>query len=343
MDNTIIDYDCKELLERFVAEGIDMRTFSNKRILLTGATGLIGTYFLYLFKQYSNTVRIDFTVNIVVHNGLPDHLKEFENCSWLNILCGDLVDYSFLQTLTAYDIIIHAAGYGQPGKFMENQEKTLLLNTMVTDELLKKVVPGGDFLFVSTSEVYSGSDKYPYTETTHGVSMPDHIRACYIEGKRCGEAFCYAFKDKINVKIARVALAYGPGVRADDKRVLYNFIQKGMNGQIEMLDGGTAQRVYCYISDTVEILFKILISGKEIVYNVGGKDTISIKELAELVAECLNAKVIVPTNEKGKLEAAPAVVCMDISRVIQEFKKDYFIPIDIGVRNTVKWYSQYFE
>ena len=100
-------------------------------------------------------------------------------------------------------------------EFMQNPVKTLQLNTSTTLLLFEKLLPGGKFLFISTSELYSGLSHPPFTEQQIGTTNTTHPRACYIEGKRCGEAIVNAFREQgVNAKSARLALAYGPGTEA---------------------------------------------------------------------------------------------------------------------------------
>ena len=335
MGNKIIEEDIASIWSEF-----DLSPLAGKSVLITGASGLIGTYMIYSLLRWNNTSSDKIQVALVIHRELPDHLRDLEQHPEITIHRGDLSDYRFFESLPIFDCIIHAAGYGQPGMFMENQIKTIRLNTIATDLLLAHLSPAGRFLFVSTSEVYSGSPETPYTETTVGATMPDHLRACYIEGKRCGEAICHAYMgtDK-TVKIGRVSLAYGPGVRKTDKRVLYNFIEKGLCGSIQMMDAGRAKRVYCYVSDTVSLLWNILLRGKEHTYNVGGMSHTTIAELAALIGENLNVSVTFPEEEQGMF-GAPREVFVDMNRALSEFGKKKFVSLEDGLARTIEWYRE---
>ena len=335
MGNKIISEDIESIWSE-----IDLSPLAGKTVLITGASGLIGTYMIYSLLHWNDGSQDKIHISIVIHRELPDHLKELEQNSAVTIYRGDLSDYRFFESLPTFDCIIHAAGYGQPGLFMENQIKTIRLNTMATDLLLAHLAPAGRFLFVSTSEVYSGSVETPYTETTVGATMPDHMRACYIEGKRCGEAICHAYMgtDK-TVKIGRVSLAYGPGIRKTDKRVLYNFIEKALHGSIQMMDTGRAKRVYCYVSDTVSILWNILLRGKENIYNVGGMSHTTIADLATLIGENLKVSVVFPEEEQG-MRGAPGEVFVDMSRATSEFGKKNFVSLENGLARTIAWYRE---
>lgn len=334
MSSKIIEEDIVRIWEEF-----SLKPIAGKTILLTGSTGLIGTYLIYSIIKFNKDNNNKIKLVLIAHNDLPKHLNFLEYDSCIEIYRGDLSDYVFCQSLPCADYIIHAAGYGQPGKFMSDKMKTILINTMATKMLLEKLNENGKFLFVSTSEVYSGSDKVPYSEDDYGTTMPDHFRACYIEGKRCGEAICHAFEERHNnsVKIARVSLSYGPGVRNSDKRVLYNFIQKGLDGKISMLDAGEAKRVYCYVSDTVSILWNILLRGEDIVYNVGGKSHTTIFELATLIAKVLQVPLEKPFQYASEI-GAPKEVFVDMKKVEKEFNKTQYVSLEEGIGRTIAWY-----
>ncbi len=333
MDNGIIEED----IER-IWNDINLECLKGKSVLLTGATGLIGTYIIYTLLKFNSNKNNRVQIHLVVHDELPSHLSFLQNEEMIKIYSGDLSEYSFCNSLPCCDYIIHAAGYGQPGKFMNNKIKTIRLNTVVTDVLLSKVKKNGRFLFISTSEIYSGSEDIPYKESSRGLTMPDHGRACYIEGKRCGEAICHAWEDLgTTVRIARVALAYGPGVRSSDKRVLYNFIQKGLHGRIELMDSGSAVRVYCYVADTVVHLWNIFLYGKESTYNVGGTSKTTIRQLAENIGDILQVPVCLPQELKA-LEEAPREVYLDMEKMINEFGNRTYVSLEDGIRRTVQWY-----
>ncbi len=111
------------------------------------------------------------------------------------VLRLDLADFRTYPELPTVDVVIHAAGYGQPGRFMANPGATIAINTSSTAALIERLRGrDGRFLFISTSEVYSGSQKEFVAEGDIGTTTPEHPRACYIEGKRCGEAICNSFR-----------------------------------------------------------------------------------------------------------------------------------------------------
>lgn len=328
MFELIID-DCKK-----IKDSIDFSWFKNKKILVTGASGLLGIYFVSTLKLIKDEYNIE--IYVWVKSTLDgDILSFFEDC---NIIQSDITDLEIFEKLPLFDCIIHSSGYGQPGRFLQNKIKTIELNSTSTINLFKILKPTGKFLFLSTSEIYNGLENENIDESLIGNTNTDHPRACYIEGKRIGETICYAHKEiGIDVKIGRLSLAYGPGTKISDQRVLNSLIEKGLTkDEIKLLDSGSAIRTYCYISDAVEMFWNILLYGKDTLYNIGGTSKVSILELSKLIGKKLSKPVILPENV-SPLEGSPKVVNMSIEKYLKEFNKKKFVGIDEGLEKTIKW------
>lgn len=277
-----------------------------KTLIVTGAYGLVGSNFIDAVPKY-----------------FDEQIKVIK------------VKFDDLSRCEPADYILHAAGYGQPLKFSEDKVNTISINTKTTMDLFHYLKPQGKFLFVSSSEVYSGAES-PYTEEMIGTTTPEHPRACYIEGKRCGEAICHAYRQSgWDVKIARLALAYGPGTKPGDTRVLNQFIEQGFNGEIELRDAGQAQRTYIYIDDAVDLLWKILLKGKDCTYNVGGFSTVTVLELANEIGKLMNVPVTMPESDKG-LKDAPTCVMLDMDKTLKEFNQS-FVPLQKGLQRTIRY------
>lgn len=318
-------------------KGVDLAFLRGKTVLITGATGLLGNYLTAFLKYYRDNNGINFNLVATASSQADAYYYDFLNSDSDVFLSGDLTDQKFLTTLPAADLIIHAAGYGQPGKFMNDQVKTLQLNTSVTLSLFEKLNTGGKFLFVSSSEVYNGSTNLPYKESDIGYTNTDNIRSCYIEGKRSGEAICFAYSQRgVEARVARLSLAYGPGTKKTDERVLNNFIAKGLQGSINLLDFGLAGRTYCYITDAIEIIFNIITSGQDFIYNVGGESKTTIGDLAKKIASLINVPLTFPLQAKT-LIGAPADVSLDLTKVKNHFNKHNFVSLEAGLVRTIEW------
>ncbi len=328
--------------------GIDLSPLAGKRVLVTGASGLIGTYFIEGIKAWCSKTDADVEV-IGLCASEPDtwwkNIFDGKNFRWIR---GDLTNYSFRESLPTVDYVIHAAGYGQPGKFLLDPVKTIELNTTATVDLFRKISDEGRLFFVSTSEVYVGSDDPQPDENEIGVTNTDWPRASYIEGKRSGEAICHAFKKQSKQsRIARLALGYGPGTRSGDQRVLHSFIERALrDGKITLMDHGQASRTYCYVTDAVEMMWNIFLHGKHATYNVGGISKTTIAKLAMSIGQILNVPVEFPKELpqiSTTTNGAPTDVSMNISRYLSEFHKTSFVSLDDGLRKTIEWQTQFWK
>jgi len=326
-----------------ICRGVDFSDLKGKSVLITGASGLLGIHLIaslrHLSKKGNGPARV---IAIVRSNPLPYQTAFFKD-SPIELHQGDLTDSQFCAALPKVDYIIHSAGYGQPVRFMQNPIETIQINTSATLSLFERLLPGGKFLFVSTAEVYSGLGSLFHRETEIGTTNTTHPRACYIEAKRCGEAICNSYRSLgVDAKSARLALAYGPGTKPGDKRVLNSFIEKGLNGKINLLDQGLAKRTYCYVTDAVDIIWNILLFGTQPIYNVGGDSRTTIRELAEHIGKILNVPIIFPA-ESDQLEGAPADVQLDMSLVKAAFGKTDFISFEEGLSRTIDWQSALYQ
>jgi len=317
-----------------ITNTIDFSQLRNKNVLVTGASGLIGIYMLSCLKN----VKEKFNIKIYawVKNDIDPFFKNiFDECF---IIQNDITDQSIFDKLPNFDYIIHSSGYAQPNKFLDDKIKTITLNTVTTINLLNKLNKDGKFLFVSTSELYSGLNVELLSEEDIGTTNTNHPRSCYIDSKRCGESICYSFIEKgIDIKIARLSLAYGPGTKPNDTRVMNSIIQKALlNDVIELFDDGSAVRTYCYITDIVEMFWNILFFGKHRLYNVGGISKTTILDLANKIGNTLNKRVITPSKNEG-LKGSPKLVNLNLNRYIDEFNKKEFVSLDEGLIQTINW------
>lgn len=330
----IIDEDAAR-----VCGAVDLAPLDGGSVLLTGASGLVGLHMLAVLRQRARQTRRPIKVTAIARGTPPAAFRDFFDSPHIRLQTMDLGDADAIRALPQHDHIIHAAGYGQPHRFVSDPLNTIRLNTVATLALIEKLAPNGNFLFMSSSEIYSGSPFTPHKEEDIGTTDPGHVRACYIEGKRCGEAICHAFRAQGRaVKAARLALAYGPGTRVDDQRVLNTLIRRALlEYRVALLDQGAARRTYGYITDVVEMLFSILLYGRDAVYNVGGRSSTTIAELARAIAEIAGVPMSLPAQDRG-LAGAPSDVSLDLTRVCQEFGKRDFVPLHEGLERTIAGY-----
>jgi len=331
----------KSLIEKDMYElssGQKWPDLSGKSVLITGGTGLIGINFVNFFLSLGASVSITIRQQCSVHEKIFPELKN------VNINVVDFKDDRLFEFGEKYDYIIHAAGYSSPARFMEEQIQTIKIG-YATNDLLKLLKPDGKFLFISSSEVYSGlkRTRNGYDENEIGCVPINHKRISYIETKKMGEIIINLAREQgIDAKSVRVSLVYGPGIRYNDKRVLHDIIQKAITSKkIQLLDSGKSIRTYCYISDGIEMMANVLFYGKKNVYNIGGISYTTIYDLALKISEKIgDVKVIKGTyNNIG----APPFVMVNMLRYFEEFGNKSFVSLDDGLKNTIKWQKHFMD
>ena len=332
MDRDVIMADAQAVCARV---GLDR--LADARVLITGASGLIGTYFLGCLAALNDTGgRVDVIAQVFTEP--PMHLLPLIERSRARLLQINLSDFRDYARLPEADVIVHGAGYAQPLRFMSAAAATLQIGTAATLALLQRVRHGGHFLFLSSAQVYTGLNGTVCAESTVGTTTPAHPRSSYIEGKRAGEAACHAFRaEGVHATVARLGDVYGPGTRPHDKRALNAFIEQALTlGEIRMLDSGSAVRAYGYVADAVDRLWRILLTGHDTVYNVGGRQLTTIAGVAGLIGRLTGATVI-PGPAGPGVAGAPDALRLDLTRVNAEFGEQDEVALEDGLAATIAW------
>lgn len=273
---------------------------ANKSILITGATGLIGS-FLVDVLAYKN-----------IHENLNCHIYALgrnKNMAFrrFNTYFSDSF-FSFIkQDITQplkfekkVDFIIHLASNTHPLAYATDPIGTITTNIIGTNNLLQFASQRKNvrFLFASSNEIYGENrgDVEFFDENYCGYLNSNTLRAGYPESKRCGEALCQAYYRSKNVDfvIARLTRTFGPTMIDGDSKVISQFIQNAIKNQAIILKSSGEQKYsFTYVADAVTGLLTVLMRGKKSeAYNVADKGSnISLKKLANLVAELSNSTV----------------------------------------------------
>ena len=312
--------------------------FENTRILITGVTGLLGINIAAAFVSARQMGLFRGELVGVSRSGeIPS--------SW-RVLLDEVVPWSIGDAKApldrTFDVIFHAAGYGQPARFMAEPLATMRMNSIGTLDVLELLKPGGRFVNFSSSEVYWGISGDEANEDRVGVSGPDHPRAMYIEAKRFSETV-------INIATQtgrgaglnlRVSLVYGPGAKWDDSRVMSDFIRSGLvNRRIELRDSGTAVRNYLFVDDAVKLIVRLTVDNFSGTVNLGGESKTTILELAELVADETESVVVVPSIASQSVAGAPTSVSVSLERLQSLTKLADRVSLPEGVSRTIEWFE----
>lgn len=320
-------------------EGLNLDPLHDQTVLITGASGLIGTWLLDSLVRLRLKKRGVLRVFAQVHRSPSAALQRQADEHGFQILRLDLADYYDYGFLPCADLIIHAAGPAQPADFLARPAETFSVNTAGTRALLERLNPGGRFLFCSSNAVYVGRDGI-LTEDDIGTSTPADARAGYIEGKRGGETLVYIARAQgAEARIVRLGATYGPGTRRDDQRALNVFIRQAICQQrIDLLDSGAAVRTYLYVADAVEMLWRIVLEGTQAVYNLCGRKAVAVATAAETIGRLTGVVVHYPPGVNGEsMPGGTAELWRDTTRLDVEFGKTEYVALADGLQRTIDW------
>ena len=270
---------------------------SGCNILITGATGLIGSCIVEVLLSHPGK---DYHVYASGRNEDRAKLRfqEYTDDPSFHFIKYDVSEP--LEGDTRFDFIIHAASNASPNFFATKPVEVIKSNIIGVSNLMDYGLHHGlkRFLFVSSGEVYGEGDGRVFTEDYSGYVDPTSPRSCYPSSKRAAETLCVSYGAEYGVEtvIARPCHTYGPHFTESDNRVYAQFIRNVLNGEdIVMKSTGEQFRSWCYVVDCVSALLYILLKGENgQAYNIADENSnITIKELAEIIAEIGGKKVVI--------------------------------------------------
>ena len=307
-----------------------------ERILITGGAGFIGSHLCeYLLEKEYYVICMD---NFITGNkGNVSHLKDSENFEIVN---HDITKY--IDIKGELDYILHFASPASPIDYLKLPIQTLKVGSLGTHNALglaKK--KKSKFLLASTSEVYGDPLINPQPETYWGNVNPIGPRGVYDEAKRFAEAMTMAYHrvHKIDTRIVRIFNTYGPRMRRNDGRVVPNFITQALkNEPITVYGDGKQTRSFCYISDLIHGIYRLMLSDENEPVNLGNPEETTILEFANLVKEITksDSKIIfkeLPVDD-------PRVRRPDISKARQVLEWEPWVGLENGLKETIEWFSK---
>lgn len=250
------------------------------KILVTGGAGFIGSHLCKkLVQSDNNVICLD-----NLYTGSIDNIKSLLERKNFSFIQCDVENAPDIDVEQIYNLACPAS----PPHYQKNPVKTIrtsVIGIMNMLELARKY--GATLLQASTSEVYGNPLEHPQSEEYWGNVNPIGIRSCYDEGKRCAETLLFDYNRQFGVdtRVVRIFNTYGPNMAIDDGRVVSNFIVQALKGEdITIYGDGTQTRSFCYVSDLVDGIMKMMNSNCVTTpINLGNPNERTVLELAELI------------------------------------------------------------
>lgn len=279
------------------------KKLENKTILLSGATGLVGSFLIDTIMYKNMNEGLNCKIYAICRNidRAKERFEKYSNNEFLKIIAHDINKKLTITSLKKVNYVLHLASNTHPKLYATEPISTITTNIIGTKNMLDFAIKhkADRFLFASSNEIYGENrgDIEKFDEDYCGYINSNTLRAGYPESKRCGEALCQAYlKEKnLNIVIARLTRTYGPTVLSNDSKAISQFINKAINNEdIVLKSAGNQYYSFLYVSDTVSGMLKVLLDGNTgEAYNVSDeKSDITLKDLANLIAKTCNKKVV---------------------------------------------------
>jgi UDP-glucuronate decarboxylase len=304
-------------------------------ILVTGGAGFIGSHLCKKLVDEGNHVFCLDNMYTGTYTNIADLLKN-PNFDFINASVTDEIKVEVEQ-------IYNLACPASPIHYQYDPVmtmKTSILGAMRVLDLARKCQ--ATVLQASTSEVYGDPLKHPQNEEYWGNVNPIGIRACYDEGKRAAETlfFDYHRQYGVNIKVVRIFNTYGPNMAENDGRVVSNFIVQALSGKkITIYGDGSQTRSFCYVSDLVDGLIRMMNSDAEIIgpINIGNPVEKTVLELAKMIITLTDSSseiVIKDLPQDDPLKRKP-----DISKAEQLLDWRPLVPLEEGLKKTINYFE----
>ena len=305
------------------------------RILVTGGAGLIGSHLCdYFIARGDEVIAID---NFIT--GSPDNIAQLMDHPRFKFIRQDVTD--FLRVEGYLDAVLHFASPASPVSYTAYPIQTLKVGALGTHKACGLArAKGARFLLASTSEVYGDPLVSPQSESYWGNVNPIGPRGVYDEAKRYAEAMTLAYHraHNLDTRIVRIFNTYGPRNALDDGRVVPNFVGQAVRGEPLTVQGdGSQTRSFCYVSDLVEGIARLLESNEVMPVNIGNPNETTILTFAE--------KINALTGNKAGIVFRPRPVddpnrrCPDITRAKTILGWEPKVSLDEGLEKTIAYFS----
>lgn len=276
----------------------------DKSVLISGATGLIGSFFIDTIMWRNEKYNLNCKVYALARNEkcAHDRFAYCWNLSTYQFISADINKQLVRDDIGTIDFILHLASNTHPVAYATDPIGTITMNIIGTQNMLEFAVIHNTIrcVFASSNEIYGENrgDIEKFNESYCGYIDSNTLRAGYPESKRCGEALCQAYiKQKgLDIVIPRFTRSYGPTLLKSDTKALSQFLHKGIASEdIVLKSAGTQFYSYLYVADAVSGLLTVLLKGERgEAYNIADEASdIMLKDLATTIAEYIGKKVVI--------------------------------------------------
>ena len=307
----------------------------NKKILVTGGGGFIGSHLCEKLLNLGNEV-------LCVDNfftGNKSNIRHLLSNTSFELLRHDVTFPLYVEADEIYNFACPAS----PVYYQKDPVQTTKTSVHGAINLLglaKRL--GAKIIQASTSEIYGDPEVHPQTEEYWGKVNPIGIRSCYDEGKRCAETlfFDYYRQHKLDIKVIRIFNTYGPRMQPDDGRVVSNFIVQALtNKDITIYGDGKQTRSFCFVSDLVEGIIRMMNSPNGFIgpVNLGNPTEFTMLALAEKILKLTNSKskvVFKPLPSDDPRQRKP-----DITLAKKHLDWEPTIPLEEGLKETIAYFK----
>lgn len=308
-----------------------------RKVLVAGGAGFLGSHVCKALLDAGDDV-------LCVDNlstGRRQNIAELESHPRFQFVQHDIIQ-PFPKTISEhkFDVIANLASPASPPKYVRLAVETLRVGSEGTLNLLELAKNcGARFVHTSTSEVYGDPKIHPQPESYWGNVNSYGARSMYDESKRYGEALIWVYRNQhsVNTGIVRIFNTYGPHMDPEDGRVVSNFIMQALqNKPITVYGEGHQTRSFCYVSDQIDGIIKLINSDVEGPVNVGNPDEFTMLELAQ--------KVVAQTGSESKIEYKPLPPDdptqrqPDISRAKELLGWEPKVSLDEGLKPTIAYF-----
>ncbi len=308
------------------------------RILITGGAGFIGSHLAdRMLAEGHSVIALDNLITGSTRN--IEHLAGRDDFLFIK---HDVTNYIYVEG--PLDAVLHFASPASPIDYLQLPIQTLKVGALGTHKALGLAkAKGARFLLASTSEVYGDPLIHPQVESYAGNVDPVGPRGVYDEAKRFAEAMTMAYHryHGVNTHIVRIFNTFGPRMRLNDGRVVPNFVAQALQGQPLTVYGDGAQtRSFCYVSDLVEGLYRLLMSDEHLPTNIGNPREMTILEFAKIINE-ITANPGGIVYEDKRIQGDPQTRRPDISkarRLLNNWEPK--VEIEEGLRRTVDYFRR---